>query len=75
MKIINDKIFEVSRFSNICSFCIHLDSKEFRKCEAFNKLIPLDIWNGKNDHTEPYPNAKDPEDNGILFEAIEEEKE
>ncbi len=58
---------EVSRlkYSSVCSKCKHL--RELWSCKAFDE-IPLEIWNGENDHTEPYPG-----DHGIQFEKAESE--
>jgi hypothetical protein len=53
-------------FSLVCTHCKHLDmeSAVAKKpvCKAFPKKIPDEIWQGKNDHTKPYPG-----DNGIQF--------
>jgi hypothetical protein len=63
-----DKDIEYPVYSKICTLCIHWDVSENRSCAAFPKEngIPLEIWNGENDHTAPYPG-----DNGIQFEPIE----
>lgn len=54
-----DKEFEIPKYSPVCSFCIHLRGfGRDRKCEAFPKGIPLDIWNGDNPHTEKHPDQK-----------------
>lgn len=58
----------ISVVSRVCSFCKNFDDSNpaARNCSAFPNGIPLEIWNGKNDHTEPYPG-----DNGIQFERID----
>jgi hypothetical protein len=63
-----DKEFEIPEYSPICSLCKHVDPKQKRKCKAFDE-IPLEIWLGEVDHTEPYPG-----DNGIQFEPIEDKE-
>lgn len=53
--------------SPTCFYCIHhSDIMSERKCEAFPDGIPLEIWNGQNDHSEPFPG-----DNGIQFQPIQ----
>ena len=51
------------QFSKICTFCRHLQDVVDRRCAAFPQGIPAEIWEGRNDHTEPYAG-----DNGIQFE-------
>ncbi len=51
--------------SPTCYNCHYLERSDERRCAAFAK-IPLEIWNGKNDHTSAYPG-----DNGIQFEMIQ----
>lgn len=49
-----------------CMGCAHWNNKKhYRGCDAFpgEDTIPIEIWNGENDHTQPYPG-----DNGIQFE-------
>ena len=62
--------------SEQCEQCVHFlwfkRGLKIPVCKAFPKGIPAEICSGKFDHTEPYPNAQDPEDNGIRFEAVEE---
>lgn len=64
---IDDKSILEIHFSPICSFCIHLDSKSYNACRAFPNEgeIPLEIWDGSNNHTTSYPG-----DNGIMFERV-----
>ena len=62
-------------FSPVCSFCAHIKLVGGKwACDAFpapaglpfetaDGGIPLEIWEGDVDHTEPYPG-----DNGIQFE-------
>ncbi len=60
--------FDMPGISSVCSLCVHLNLNAFpaRRCSAFPKGIPDEIWLGKNDHTKPYPG-----DNGIQFIKIE----
>lgn len=54
-----------------CSKCKHVNRKDL-SCAAFPNGIPDAIFMREFDHRKPYPSAKNPEDNGIRFEAIEE---
>ncbi|GMB00914.1 hypothetical protein [Pelosinus sp. IPA-1] len=47
-----------------CLLCSHILSEEKHNCHAFPNGIPLEIWNGKNDHSKQYPG-----DNGITYKA------
>ncbi len=55
-------------YSPTCLLCKHfsgdIDIGKKHACKAF-KDIPLEIWNGDNDHKKPYPG-----DHGIQFEPI-----
>ena len=64
IKMVDDKEFMVDPFSDVCFWCKHLitSGDEKMKCKAFNE-IPLEIWQGKNNHTEPYNG-----DGGIMYE-------
>jgi len=62
--VIDDSELYIPEFSPVCTFCRHA-LPEKRKCKAFSGDIPLDIWNGENDHTKPVDG-----DNGIQFEQV-----
>lgn len=64
---VDDREFNIEEFSPTCFWCKHLinDDKKKRKCWAFEK-IPLEIWNGDNDHTKAYPG-----DRGVRFKERE----
>lgn len=54
-----------------CFYCQHHSDREVseRKCAAFPESIPLEIWNGGNDHTSRYTG-----DNAIIFEPVQSTK-
>lgn len=59
-------------YSKTCALCKHLHESELLEngthhntCDAFPDGIPIKIWEGDNDHTNPFPG-----DHGILFKAI-----
>lgn len=57
-----DKGHELTLYSPVCTYCKHAEG--FRRCKAFGaEPIPLPIWDGENDHREPFPG-----DGGIRFE-------
>jgi hypothetical protein len=67
-----DKSFEIPIYSPVCSLCKHwrMDiGKNGRTCAAFlaPDSIPMVIWRGENNHTQPYP-----DDHDIQFEAREQ---
>lgn len=49
-------------YSTVCTFCARLDLTRARRCAAFPGGIPDAIWNGSNDHTQPYDG-----DHGLQF--------
>lgn len=57
--------FEISLVSSVCSLCNNFYRKNAskRQCAAFPEGIPLEIWKGKNDHTQPFEG-----DGGIRYE-------
>lgn len=62
-----DTQMHILTYSPVCVFCKHLTRQ--RECAAFAGDVPLEIWNGDNDHRKPYPG-----DNGIQFEPVGEEE-
>jgi hypothetical protein len=60
-----DQGSEIKIYSPTCTFCINLRDLDKRLCYAFPEGIPLEIWNGENDHKKPYPG-----DHGITFKHI-----
>ena len=66
MNILDDSQLADGLFSPVCTFCIHEKDKH-RRCKAFrDKDIPIEIWQGKNKHTEPVDG-----DHGIQFKKRE----
>lgn len=59
--ILDDSMFNEVVFSPVCSYCVHAMGR--RVCEAYPDGIPAAIWEGRNDHTKPFPG-----DHGIRFE-------
>ena len=60
-----DKDSHLPIYSEVCTFCRHLDMSGERQCAAFPTGIPLPIWLGENDHHTPYPG-----DHGIQFTPV-----
>lgn len=56
--------------SPACLQCLHFHRTNLSgdTCDAFTDGIPAAIWQGKNDHTQPFPG-----DGGIMFEPIDAE--
>ena len=68
MPIEIDSEFKIPYYSTVCMFCKHYKmGTRPPSCSAFSDGIPIDIWNGKNKHTKPYPG-----DGGILFDPEDE---
>jgi len=58
---LDDSAIGVLVHSKVCTFCSRIEGQ--RRCRAFeDQPIPLDIWLGRNRHTEPYPG-----DHGLQF--------
>jgi hypothetical protein len=57
--VLDDRILDEVLYSPVCSYCKHWsgdpDPERWRTCRAFPKRIPDAIWEGRNDHTRPYP--------------------
>lgn len=66
---IDDTEFNIKVYSPTCMSCNNLTSLEKRTCNAFTKEIPLEIWQGDNNHSKPYKG-----DNGIQFEKTDTTK-
>lgn len=66
--ILDDGELDINRYSSVCFDCAHLVNNRTRECKAF-KSIPVEIWNGRNNHTQPYPG-----DGGIRFKLREKEE-
>ena len=65
--ILDDSEVSLPAYSEVCTFCRHLDMSGERQCAAFPTGIPLPIWLGENDHHASYPG-----DHGIHFTPIAE---
>lgn len=46
------------KYSQICNRCANLMDGYERKCKAFPKGIPMEIWVGENKHTQKHPSQK-----------------
>jgi len=58
----------------ICIDCKYYNREDMEKfsCQSFPEGIPGKIILGEFIHTEPYPDADNPQDNGIRFEPIKD---
>ena len=54
-----------------CHICRHVKFDGRWRCLAFPGGVPDEILSGEFDHRNPWPNADDPQDNGIRFEPIQ----
>lgn len=62
---------DVLPVSKVCIMCKHFFLSGLdQQCKAFPCGIPMDIWMGKNPHTERHPDQT----NDVVFEAIERTK-
>lgn len=64
-----DKNSSIKPYSPVCTLCKHFKHDswpvgEYPACQAFEQ-IPMAIWNGDNDHTQPVSGDK-----GIRFEKV-----
>jgi len=60
-----DREFDIPDHSEVCSHCRHLfDPGTDRECKAFPEGIPMEIWMGYDQHTEPHHY----QENDIIFE-------
>ncbi len=49
--------------SRQCEQCVHLRERTRKRCDAFPKGIPAELWNDEIEHVRPYPG-----DNDLQFE-------
>ncbi len=66
-RLVLDPKPRISGISKVCTLCVHFDAEHplERRCEAFPSGIPLQIWNGENDHRKPVRG-----DHGIQYESV-----
>lgn len=65
--VLDDSAVAVPRYSPVCTLCAHY--RRGRSCAAYpgENAIPLVIWTGKDDHTEPHAG-----DHGIRFQRVDQ---
>lgn len=57
---------ELPIYSPVCHMCLNLTDGYSKKCKAFPKGIPEEIWLGEDKHLEKYPG----QENDFLFSKI-----
>ncbi len=69
MLVIDDTPRRARFISPTCSTCVHLRLVTTPSCDAYTEpdSIPEEIWNGDNDHREPFPG-----DHNIHYEHFAE---
>jgi hypothetical protein len=66
--LVLDRDSHITPYSQVCSFCRHMVDGKERTCSAYPDKIPVAIWAGLNDHTQPFP-----DDHGVQFKLIPSE--
>ena len=68
--IVKRNCVEISPVSEVCWNCSHFNGENpsARNCKAFPNGIPIEIWECRRNHDEPYPN-----DNNYRFEHFKSE--
>jgi len=58
-----------------CMTCKHFRPQKGMVCEAFPDDIPDAILEEEFNHTNPWPDAESPQDNGIRYEPLDDTEE